>query len=117
MNDRNSIDGSQSNFVCNLSNIRSIEKRISAHKNGGAGGHCCLVSQSLNKTHIESSNVDVLDCCMDDVSKFSQSQIFFGGGGANGSQQQRPPHILSIIPQQLSARKDRLSNMDDNALR
>ena len=66
-NDRNSLDGS-SNFMYNLSNLRSIEKRISAHKNG------TIVSQSMNKTFME-SNVDVLDC-LDDVSKFSQSQIF-----------------------------------------
>lgn len=91
-NDRNSLDGS-SNFMYNLSNIRSIEKRISAHKNG------TLISQSMNKTFME-SNADVLDC-LDDVSKFSQSQIFGQIAG---------------LPQ-LSARKEGLGNLDENTLR
>ena len=56
-----------SNFMYNQSNLKSIEKRISAYNNN------TLISQSMNKTFME-SNVDVLDC-MDNVSKFSQSQV------------------------------------------
>ena len=65
INDQNSVDNS---IQLNQSQMKSIEKRISAYHNGN------LMSQCLEKTFME-SNVDVMEY-MDNFSKLSQSQIY-----------------------------------------